>query len=550
MMTRTSLPFCSARSWIAPPSGEYRIALESRFASTCSMRSRSATSGSVSGAWIWIGCRSLSGCIRRRISSSSAVRSNSTGCSSSLPDSSRLASRRSPTSRFNRSICCEISRSARAVPASARFSPSWCSASCACALAAASGVFSSWITSARKTSFASASKVRRRICSPRTYRSQKTRTLARRISGSTGLSRKSTAPWAYPLKTYAISRLSAVMKMIGMWRVCSRCLISSAVCSPSSRGICTSSRITANVWRSRCSSASSPERALTTRILRGLSVPSSARRFSGRSSTRRTLGTSGSSDCGTVTSSPGPLEQQGHQPLRTDGFGGEIRTTRLEALLAVAGQCLGGQGKDGQIGKPRTAANLPRGLEAVNCRHHHVHQHQVDAPLGIEQLEALAGALGGKDADPEALEQASDRGQVMHVVVDEQHLAPAQLSRPGVEAALPAGGALEGPGFDRRGKQQGHVKGEGAALPGRAAQPDLAAQQARQRAADGQPQPGPAEGPAGGGVRLLEGLEDQLVLLARDADAGVRDGEGEHLERASQGGGAEPAPSCLQADRQ
>src|SRR6266849_4998014 len=85
------------------------------------------------------------------------------------------------------------------------------------------------------------------------------------------------------------------MKMIGMWRVCSRCLISSAVCSPSRRGICTSRRITAKVWRKSCRSASSPERALTSRTLSGFKVASSARRFSGRSS--------GSA---TVTSSPSP----------------------------------------------------------------------------------------------------------------------------------------------------------------------------------------------------------------------------------------------------
>src|SRR5437879_5847912 len=54
----------------------------------------------------------------------------------------------------------------------------------------------------------------------------------------TALSRET----AYIFKGYehgAVSRLSAVMKMMGMCRVCSRCLISSAVCRPSSRGIWT-----------------------------------------------------------------------------------------------------------------------------------------------------------------------------------------------------------------------------------------------------------------------------------------------------------------------
>src|SRR5438309_417766 len=131
-----------------------------------------------SGAVTRIGCRSPSGCMRERMSSRSALRSNSVGSISSVPASRRLASSRSPTNRFSLSICWEMRRSARAVPASVRCSPTWCSASWACALAAASGVFSSWITSARKTSFASLSNARRRICSPRTNRSQKTRTFA------------------------------------------------------------------------------------------------------------------------------------------------------------------------------------------------------------------------------------------------------------------------------------------------------------------------------------------------------------------------------------
>ena len=52
-------------------------------------------------------------------------------------------------------------------------------------------------------------------------------------------------------------------------------------------------------------------------------------------------------------------------------------------------------------------------------------------------------------------------------------------------------------------------------LPGRARQPDLAAQQPRQLAADRQAQAGAAVLAAGRAVRLLERLEDDLLLVRR-----------------------------------
>ena len=67
------------------------------------------------------------------------------------------------------------------------------------------------------------------------------------------------------------------------------------------------------------------------------------------------------------------------------------------------------------------------------------------------------------------------------------------------------------------------VERERAALAGRADQPDLAAEQRRQLAADREAEAGAAVLAAGAGVGLLERLEDQPLLLGRDADAGVGD---------------------------
>ena len=66
---------------------------------------------------------------------------------------------------------------------------------------------------------------------------------------------------------------------------------------------------------------------------------------------------------------------------------------------------------------------------------------------------------------------------------------------------------------------------EGGALAGVALDPDLAAQQLGQAFADGQAQPGAAVVASGGGVHLLERLEQAALLVQRDADAGVAHGE-------------------------
>src|SRR5205814_7746745 len=67
---------------------------------------------------------------------------------------------------------------------------------------------------------------------------------------------------------------------------------------------------------------------------------------------------------------------------------------------------------------------------------------------------------------------------------------------------------------------------EGTAHAGRAPQLYLAAEKVGQLAADGEAETGAAVFAAGAGIGLLEGLEDDLLLLHRNADAGVGDLEG------------------------
>ena len=63
---------------------------------------------------------------------------------------------------------------------------------------------------------------------------------------------------------------------------------------------------------------------------------------------------------------------------------------------------------------------------------------------------------------------------------------------------------------------------------------DFAAEQAGQLAADGETEAGAAVLAAGRGIGLLEGLEDDLLLLRRNADAGVGHFEGHHRRRLAQ----------------
>ena len=62
-----------------------------------------------------------------------------------------------------------------------------------------------------------------------------------------------------------------------------------------------------------------------------------------------------------------------------------------------------------------------------------------------------------------------------------------------------------------------------AADPRLAVHPDAASHQLDQALRDRQSQPRPAVSPSGRGVRLLERLEDQRLLVRRDADAGIAD---------------------------
>src|SRR5258706_4190038 len=74
-------------------------------------------------------------------------------------------------------------------------------------------------------------------------------------------------------------------------------------------------------------------------------------------------------------------------------------------------------------------------------------------------------------------------------------------------------------------KVLGKIQREDASFSNGTGQPDFATEQSRDFAADRQPQARAAIISAGAAIGLLEGLEDDLLFLGRDANAGVGDGE-------------------------
>src|SRR5262245_15038631 len=78
-----------------------------------------------------------------------------------------------------------------------------------------------------------------------------------------------------------------------------------------------------------------------------------------------------------------PRAQHADHELRLDRLRKVVPRTRLDALLAVALHRLGSDRDDRQVLARRDPADLPYRVEAVDLRHHDVHQHDVDVGLRL-----------------------------------------------------------------------------------------------------------------------------------------------------------------------
>lgn len=233
------------------------------------------------------------------------------------------------------------------------------------------------------------------------------------------------------------------------------------------------------------------------------------------------------------------------------GLGEVIARASTEAFLAVAFHRFGGDGEDGQITEFRGAADLAHGFVAVHLGHHEVHEHEAESGRLLDQINGAAAAGRGEHFHSIVLQHGSEGEDVAGVVIDDEHFAPAQCFvghvRVWRSVEPPRGRCLcrQVAGIVGAGVMQRHKEREGAALSVDAVEIDFAAEQRGQFAADGEAEAGATIFARGAGVGLLEGLEDVLLLLRSDADAGVLDGEADDsrglaeygVVRAPAGGG-------------
>ena len=183
------------------------------------------------------------------------------------------------------------------------------------------------------------------------------------------------------------------------------------------------------------------------------------------------------------------------------------------------------QGDDRQVspGRPLPLPDRPHDLQAVESRHVDVQEQQVERLLA-RQVQCHAAVGHDPHQVPPPGQQPLDVPRVQLAVLG--HEDPQR--RPRGAGARP-GGLVRGPGVEPiRGMgspPEPRGEGEGTATAGFALHIDRPAHQADELSGDRQAQPGAAEFSRRGAVHLLEGPEDLLPGIGRDADAGVAHGE-------------------------
>ena len=121
-----------------------------------------------------------------------------------------------------------------------------------------------------------------------------------------------------------------------------------------------------------------------------------------------------------------------------------------------------------------------------------------------------------------------DRVAVIADFIGERPAVDLRLRHGDRRRSFEFGARHDGRHAGRRRLCQWQIQGERTAATRRAGQSDFAAEQARDLATDRQAQAGAAVLTARATVGLLEGLEDDLLLVAGDADAGIGHGDRHH----------------------
>src|SRR5882762_6059291 len=194
-----------------------------------------------------------------------------------------------------------------------------------------------------------------------------------------------------------------------------------AVSKPSISGMLTSMRMTAASFSRRNLSASRPEPTETTRSPTSASAASTVRRWVGRSSTTRMLKGPGIVP---LPNQPGP--QHRDELVRVDRFREVVPGSRLDALLAVPLHRLCGYRDDREVAEAPYFSDRPRRVQAVHFRHHHVHEHDVDAGIALENRDRLAAGFRRQGDQMMLLEGAGQGKNIPDVIVDDQDPASAE----------------------------------------------------------------------------------------------------------------------------
>ena len=233
----------------------------------------------------------------------------------------------------------------------------------------------------------------------------------------------------------------------------------------------------------------------------------------------------------------------GHRALQALGarrLGDEREGAAGQTVLAVL---LQGDDLHGDVARGGALLELTEHRPAE-----HVGQEYVERDGGrvivVGESQGVGSSGGGEHLEAVVMRQIDEHPGIVGIVLDDQ-----QNHVPGLQVLAIVGDLLDGPvrhamvGHRLPGEPEAYWRSAriGATmrpayfsgryrvnvlpLPGMAAQLDLAAEQVGKLAADRQAEAGAAVLAAGAGIGLLEGLEDDPLLLGRDADAGVR-----HLE--------------------
>src|SRR5215217_2979018 len=116
-----------------------------------------------------------------------------------------------------------------------------------------------------------------------------------------------------------------------------------------------------------------------------------------------------------------PRPQNGKHLLRIDWLRQVIPSARLDALLSVTFHSLGCNGNDRQLLQVRNFANGPGRIQAIELRHHNVHQHRIDVRRVLQDLDRVASSFRRKYMHIISFQHARESENIADVIIHNKH---------------------------------------------------------------------------------------------------------------------------------